>query len=198
MCKKLIFASFLLFSVGCIGATEGDKQVNAQNYLAGKFIEQNAKSEVVKQAGKDVSDNAEELSKSIGIPKNPPSQYSPEASAQARDQAKKEREEESGIFTSIKSFVSSNVPYGGLALLIGGFAWKLGRKLIHTKKKLSAVYAGVQNIFKDAKNGGKDPGALVETMTDTMRTTAGLYNVYEDIKADLKELKSKGVLKSNV
>jgi len=188
----------VILLTGCANITDGDQKLNEQNYLAGTFVHKNAESPEVKQAGKDIADNSKALAKTIGISQKPETEYTPELSSLARDQAKQEHEEDSGFFTAAKNLLSG-IPWGASAVAMAGGLFTMFKKHRRARRKLVAVYQGVQKIgktFQDLHADGKikegfDMGKLVK---DTMRTTATAHSVYLDIKNDLKKLKAKGVV----
>lgn len=168
------------------------RDLNHQNREAGAFVAKEAEKPAVKQAGKDVAENSNEVLKTTGEPENPVP-YTPEASAEARKRAEEERTEEPAFLGLVKG-VSNAAGIGWLGTA-AGLAWgvigTLGRR--KAVQKLTAVYAGVEEAA--AKVGeGKFAGAI----KDTMKAVAGARNVYSDIKKDLKKLKAKGELSEKV
>lgn len=170
--------------------------MNEQNFHAGNYIAEKSTDPEIVQAGKDVAANSEVIAVGIGVPKEKSESYSPEVSAQARKQATMEHESESGIFTWIKKNVAAHLPWGTAILGLLGGVVTLSRKLINNKRKLIAVYSGVNNIITEAKNG-VDVKNLPTLIVDTLRATAAAHNVYKDIKSDLHGLIKKGVIKSS-
>lgn len=190
--NRIFLIIFSVFVFGC--ATEGDKRLNEQNFHAGNFVADKSTDPEIVQAGKDVAANSEVIAVGIGVPKVKSPSYSPEVSAQAREQAKKEHEAESGIFTWVKKNIAAHLPWGAVILGLLGGVVKLSRKLIHNKRKLVAVYSGINNVITEAKNG-VDVKNLPTLIVDTLRVTAAAHNVYTDIKSDLHGLIKKGVIK---
>jgi len=183
----LCLASVLF--IGCQQATEGDRLLMEQVHHIGNYVNVNSDSPEMKQAGKDAADNAVSLMKNLGAPVKPAREYTPLLSAQYRKQAEDEHAAESGIMGWLKGVASSSpFPWITTILALGGGLLTIVRKRL-ADKKLLAVYAGVQNIIKDAKDGN-----VHEAIVNTMRTTASAHGVFKEIHSDLVGLKSKGVL----
>lgn len=190
------FAALLLgislACAGCAQVTEGDRLLMEQVHHIGNYMTINSTSPEMKQAGKDTADNAMILMKHLGVPKKPAKRYTPQLSAQYRKQAVDEHAAESGILGLLKGIASSaGFPWITTILALGGGLLTMVRKRL-TDKKLVAVYAGVQNIIKDAKDGD-----VHEAVIETMRTTASAHGVFKEIHSDLVNLISKGILKSS-
>lgn len=88
---RFMTALILILALGLGGCVSGDKEaadLNRQNKHAGALIELRAEDPVVKQAGKDVKDNATVIEKIKGEPAvDVP--YSPQASSDARTAGEK-------------------------------------------------------------------------------------------------------------
>ena len=191
----VVFLSFGLF--GC-GPTEGDKTLNALNFQGGVKIAQESTQPEIADIGKNIAENSQVIAVGIGTPKEPVTLYSPEQSAAARIQAKKEHEAEAGFLTWIKKNVASHLPWAGAAIgLLSGLVG-VTRKLIQNKRKLVAVYSGVNNAISDFKKKKSGEGVnMGEALVNVMRTTATMHNVYKEIKSDLNSLTKKGILKES-
>jgi len=195
----VIFLSFGLFSCG---PTEGDKTLNALNFQGGVRIAQESTQPEIADIGKNIAENSQVIAVGIGTPKEPVTSYSSEQSATAREQAKREHESEAGFFTWAKKLVGDNLPWAGAIIGLVSTLVGVTRKMIHNKRKLTAVYSGVNNAINDfkiytSKEKGKDGESLDvgASLVNIMSTAAGFYNVYTDINSDVKSLTKKGVLK---
>jgi hypothetical protein len=118
----LIVSAAAAIAAGCATPTEGDRQLNHQNKMAGAMIEEVAAEPEVRQAGKDVKENSAVLEKNLmGAPKEP-KPYSPPASAAAREQSTKEHENTWGkvIGNAVLGFLLGGVATKVITRYVGG------------------------------------------------------------------------------
>jgi hypothetical protein len=176
-----------LLLAGCVTPTEGDRQLMHQNQQAGDLIASREDAPMdVRAAGEVVSLNSAALMENLGAPEEPKA-YSKEQSAILREKAKQEHKEPPAFLKWIIDTASPLVPWGGVAGSVILGAWGIGQKIAKSGavKKLKAVYAGVDAIKKEVGEG-----KYADAVTNVMRKVAGLHNVYNDIKADLKEFRA--------
>jgi len=175
------FIVLLVVFTGC-GVTNSTRKLNYQNYDAAIKINSKTTDPEIKQASKDIAENSAEISEVIGLPDRL-EPYSPETSHAAREESRQER----NILDSIVGFVSDNAGATGGAggLLFGAAMWLLKRR---SKQRLVSTYQGVENILPLVQDKSK--------AFDILRQTHSAYNVYADIKQELKTLKDKGIVSS--
>jgi len=118
-----VIPSFLLLA-GCgLFATEvkeSDKQLNSQNIGAGRFIVQTASDPDVRQAGKDVSDNATTLEKNVIGKPEVSKPYTPENSKKSRDDSNQDHGMSwwQGALIGVGSILATVLGQGWLAGLL--------------------------------------------------------------------------------
>lgn len=179
---------------GCI--TEGDAQLVDQTRRIGEFTEKKGielKDDTLVQAGKDAKENMIALTRGVGLPKTPTQDYSPKASAAAREQSKVEHDTQDAggaILGVIKDVAGSTFPWA-VPIISGAYALIVSlRKRLSDTKNL-AVYSGVNKVIEELKK--RDNGEeIAKAVIDTMRATAGNFNVYREIKSDLSRLRDAG------
>ena len=185
---RYLIIILLIFTIGC-GLTESTKELNHQNQEAGGFIAKNAADPIIKQAGEDIKDNSIAIKTDIGEPEEPKS-YSPEESAAARDRQVEEIETRLAIGNGALDWLNS-VPFGKpIAVLIPSLlgVWEFLKRR-KTKKKLHASYQGLEKIFEQAKNK-----QFLDVALGAYREGIDVYDMYEEIKKDIKKKKKSGEL----
>ena len=145
---------------------EGTREANHQNKDAGLFVAAKAEDPAVKQAGNDISANAETVEQNLGAPEKP-KPYSPEASAATRDKAKQEKKDADAIpwwqlaLAGVGTFLGGNLftrLFGVIApRIVGG---PLGGALV-------AVVEGITRVREDIR--GRPPGEQHITEEDLLK-----------------------------
>jgi hypothetical protein len=148
-------AFIVILALGLGGCATGDKEaadLNRQNKHAGALIEQRSDDPVVKQAGKDVKENATVIEKIKGEPATDVP-YSPEASGAAREAGEK-----AGGWNFWGTL-------GGIAVTIGSLALAF-LKTTAAKTAIEAVevlVASGQKVKASAAAGTLTPEQVTET-----------------------------------
>jgi hypothetical protein len=151
--KVLISIALCLALMGG-GCASGDKEtadLNRQNKHAGALIEERADDPVVKQAGKDVKDNATVIEKIKGEPAvDVP--YSPEASGKAREAGEKAT---GGPWAAIL----------GVGVTLASLAWAFVKTtaLKHAAEAVETLVTAGQKTKAQAAAGALTPEAVTET-----------------------------------
>ena len=201
--RNLVKPSLLLLLLlsGCGG--EIRRQLTDQNRQAGEFIQEHATAPEVKQAGKDVELNSQEVLLWTGPPREV-IEYTPDNSKEIRVESKKQRE--SSIWFKLKQFFGGKVMeaiismlasvFPGWSLLPGllGFAWGAWKFYREKKEKLKvrALLEGGNGVLKAIK---ADDALTVEGAKKILQEAQSLYNVGKDVKEDLEALWEKNKLK---
>jgi hypothetical protein len=139
----------------------------------------------VRQMGADAEANSGVVLANLGEPEQK-LPYTPANSEALRKKAVDEHAQPPAFIAWLAG-VAKSLPYGemiGGALLSIAALWQAAGKRKATQK-LQAVYAGVEKVKEDIGQG-----VYKNAITDAMRTVAGLHGVYQDIKEDLKTMRS--------
>lgn len=191
-----------IFALACLGCvSESDKKVLDSTRVTGEFIAKYAP-KPYSQAGDVVVANCVSLRGVIGAPAVPVPTYNPTSgpgqAARYRDEADAARRASGEFWNGIKDAVTTTFPWAGAVIGIGGWVAAFLRKQM-ANKKLAAIYNGVNDSIADVKKvmadiKAKDASAAIpdveKVIVDALRGKAVAMNVYEEIRADLKEMKA--------
>lgn len=192
--------------VGCVGTAT--RALNYQNKSAGKYIEAKSLDPEIKQAGADISANAEQIGLDIGEPIKK-TEYSPEASAKFRKMAEENRELRDQLKGLIKTPLQAYAPWV-LSMIIGagGIYQKLKHMMESNKfktvitggsefaKSVPAVVNQLKKIdWKNPKELQNATAIILGKFKEAHTLTAATSGVAKEIAADIHKLRKEGTIK---